>query len=196
MCGHGAPRSRMEPGEEDPTDPAYAKVLLEHLVQGTRLSNSMPVDSQHDYAASFPGYNTTMSGIGSRLTGMIQGFVHQQDATIGPSGHGAEGGMEDVSARFDSVVELSDHLLERVDADLERFASEHEAGLLTKGQAGPGLGMQSFTQQSGSHVGGAHPQPRAVASKPQHRWRDEVTAHYTTPEKNACMMRWCEPAMI
>ena len=171
------PGQQDEPGEV--TDPAFARALLGHLVGGTRTSNQLPPSD--DYAAAFPAYNGSMAGMGSRLNGMMQGFMDQHQV---PGAAGAA--VDDVSARFDSVVELSDRLLDRVDHDLARqeamqLAAEQQR---TFGHgAGGGAGL--LQQTPGRHAvpaaatalpgsgSGAVPTMSAT-NKPQHRWRDEV----------------------
>jgi hypothetical protein len=94
------------------TDPEFTRALLANLVSGTRTSNSLP-STEDGYATAFSGYNASMAAMGSRLNSMMQGFMDQHQVPI-------TGAIDDVSARFDSVVELSDRLLDRVDQDLDR----------------------------------------------------------------------------
>ena len=95
---------------------------------------------------------------------------------------------EDVSDRFDSIVDLTDRMLERVDGDLERHnaACSHAldqpmpgAPPLGMGGAMPNAGPQQQQQQqqrrppAGAHGGGA-PMGSAAIKKPQMRWWNEV----------------------
>ena len=159
---------RTDPEYAYPNDPEYAKALLERLVRGTRLSNAMPTDIQHDYAATFPGYQAAMAGMGTRLTGMMQGFVEQQGVTGGCNTAVPAGSMDDVSTRFDTVVELSDRLLDRVDADLDR----HRGGA---GPAGSAAALGAPLQASHRPQAGAA-LSAGSATRPQLRWREEVEA--------------------
>ena len=163
-----------DPECADPNDPEYAKALLERLVRGTRLSNAMPADIQHDYAATFPGYQAAMAGMGARLTGMMQGFVDQQGSC---SAAVPAGSMDDVSTRFDTVVELSDRLLDRVDADLDR----HRGGAgVWPTAGGPALGASlqaPHRPQAGAALSAGS------ATRPQLRWREEVDMHEASHER-------------
>ena len=137
------------------------------------MSNAMPSDVQRNYANSFPGYSASMMNLGGRLTGMMQGFADQQAGVTGMSAPGFAG-PEDVSERFESVVDLSDRMLERVEMDLDR-ARAHPSGLAAA-SAAAALPSGSATMQTPARRTGAS-QPVAaagVAAKPQHRWRDEV----------------------
>ena len=157
-------------GSEPVTDPAFTKELLEQIVRGTRCSNAIPMEAQHEYnAATFPAYGATMAEMSSRLEGMMQGFLNQQGGGPASSGASTNERGDEVSARFDSVVELSDRLLERVDADLERQLMSEQAGSSPAGalQAGHAAARSSPSATLSS----------ASANKPQLRWRDELDNH-------------------
>ena len=177
------------PSDGNVTDPAFTRALLEDLVRGTRMSNALPADDPN-YAHSFPGFASGSQPALGTLTGMMQGFVEQH----GASAHPAPGGPpmqtfgEDVSDRFDSIVDLTDRMLERVDGDLERHnaACSHAldqpmpgAPPLGMGGAMPNAGPQQQQQQqqrrppAGAHGGGA-PMGSAAIKKPQMRWWNEV----------------------
>ena len=84
------------------------------------------------------------------------------------------------NALFDSVVELSDRLLDRVDHDLDRqealqMAAEQQrvAQLAPSTQAGNGSALVSSARRAMPSTGSASASTM-VANKPQLRWRDEV----------------------
>ena len=107
----------------DPADPAFTRSLLDGLVRGTRQSNQLPGDAQRDYANTFPAFQSQMQGMGQRIGGMLQGFVDQHAQHGGGSSTNPSGGgfvPDDMTDRFDAIVDLTDRMLERVDADLER----------------------------------------------------------------------------
>ena len=104
--GGSQPLSSSHDGEV--TDPAFTRALLESLHSATRMSNSLPASDAH-FATSFPGMQGNLTGLGNRLTGMMQGFVDQHG---GPSHGHAGGGLppsstDDVADHFDTVVDLT-----------------------------------------------------------------------------------------
>ena len=153
------------------TDPEFARALLANLVGGTRTSNSLP-STEDGYATAFSGYNASMAAMGSRLSGMMQGFMDQHQVPT-------TGAIDDVSARFDSVVELSDRLLDRVDHDLDRhevvqMAAQQRALQLAAGTRVSSVALQLTSARHSAPAAGTAPASNMVANKPQQRWRDEV----------------------
>jgi hypothetical protein len=101
---------------------------------------------------------------------MMQGFMDQHQVPI-------TGAIDDVSARFDSVVELSDRLLDRVDQDLDRQEVVQMAPSTLQLAAGTRVSSVALLLDSARRAApaaGTAPAPAMVANKPQQRWRDEV----------------------
>ena len=186
------------PGEEGSSvaDPDFTRALLADLVRGTRMSNALPSEDTRDFAnASFPAFQTNVAGLGPRLTGMMQGFVDQHTAG-GPTNPSL--GIDDVSERFDSIVDLTDRMLERVDGDLERHNAARAHGLEQAMGGGalqmvgglPGQSQQQQQQQQQRRPPAAAMSAPAHSSasikKPQHRWFSEVRAPLlaSTPRAN------------
>ena len=159
----------MDPAQ-DPTDPAYAKNLFESLVRGTKMSNAVPSTEKHDYASSFPQYSAAMGNIGNRLNGLIGGLVDQHSTLLPqPGGHqqppmNGAGGVDEVSSRFENVVDLSERLLESVDADLDRARGISHAVEMGPPPATPASG--GAMRSAGSGVLGGQAGGPAVAGSP------------------------------
>ena len=115
--GAGEPGSSHPPGSQPPEaqTPDFARSLFQSLVDGTKASNTLPAAADHEYASTFPPFSSAMDGLGERLSGMVQGLMEHQPQQP-PERYGA---LDDVSDRFESVVDLSDRLLERVDVSLD-----------------------------------------------------------------------------
>ena len=154
------------------------------------MSNALPSDAQRDYANTFPAFQNQMQGMGQRLGGMLNGFVNQHAPHAQQPGQGAD---DDMSDRFDSIVDLTDRMLERVDADLDRHqalahsgpaagGSQQQQQQLAHGGSVPVAQQQQQQQQQqqrsrqGSGSGSALPAAAmgAGGSKPQSRWRHEI----------------------
>ena len=82
--------------QQQPQDPAFTRGLLEDLVRGTRMSNALPSEDARGFADSFPAFNNSVSNLGPRLEGMMQGFVGQHGGVQG-SGHALQGLCVDLS---------------------------------------------------------------------------------------------------
>ena len=190
-----------DPAFSDPRDAAFARALLENVAHASRLSNTLPSNAQRSWANSFPEYSAAMNGLGNRLGGMMQGFVEQQN----PGGAAAEsrppasyGNVDNVSDRFESVVDLSDRLLERVESDLDR--QQHG---VARASAEIALGETLETPQRRPPHPGPGLTPSGMSSgggnstlRPQNRWREEVRAQpRTRPAAMASAQRGCEDAM-
>ena len=156
------------PGEtepKDPSDPAFARSLFEALVRGTRASNALPQTG--DLATAMPTYKAAMQGLSARLTNMLQGFM-DAPASYPPGGIGAD----DVSAHYSPVAALSDRLLEKIDFLVDR----HDAAAAAAVPAADSLlhvGAPASSVETTMAGGGA--------TRPQHRWRDEVRLQPPTP---------------
>lgn len=139
----------------DGSTPEFTAALLQSLVEGTRASNEVASAEQHSFASTYPAYAATMEGLGERLTAMLQGLMQQQEQRSAA----AESfrGMDD-DDRFEAVVDLSDRLLEQVDANLDAERGAKNA-----------LEEQS-PQPASKHA--ARPPPDR--SKPQSQWADDV----------------------
>ena len=151
---------------EDLTDPSFTRGLLDDLVRGTRMSNNLPGEDQRDFANSFPAFAQGVNGANQRLAGMMSGFVAQHGGAPAQGPAGPFGALEDVSDRFDSIVGLTDRMLERVDGDLERHAAAnillkeraaaqgHAAarGKVCEGASQRAQGVKIVTQRSGDKI--------------------------------------------
>lgn len=140
----------------DPSTPEFTSKLLQSLVEGTRASNEVPAADDHSFACTYPAYAAAMDGLSSRITGMLQGFVQQQRSAAD------FGGMDDVDDRFETLTDLSDKLLEQVDANLDaaRKVSNALEQPASSKQQQPGSAQQHVVRQD--------------KSKPQSQWPDEV----------------------
>ena len=132
----------------------FTATLLQSLVEGTRASNEVPTGDQHSFASTYPAYAASMEGLGDRLTAMLQGFMQQQQrAEAAESFHGM-----DADDRFESVTDLSDRLLEQVDANLDAARGVSDAREQQRPQSAP------------KHAA----KPPLDRSKPQSQWADDV----------------------
>eukprot|EP00964_Phaeocystis_antarctica_P056264 scaffold33188_cov63-Phaeocystis_antarctica.AAC.4 len=140
--------------DPDPSTPEFTAALLQSLVKGTSASNELATADQHSFASTYPAYAATLEGLGERLTTMLQGLMQQQQQ----SSAAAESfsGMDD-DDRFEAVVDMSDRLLEQVDANLDAARGVSNA---TEKQA----------KQASKHAA----KPLADKSKPQSQWADDV----------------------
>ena len=156
------------------------------------MSNQLPGDAQRDYANTFPAFQGQMQSMGQRVGGMLQGFIDQHapqgGSSTGQAGFGAlpGGPDDDMSDRFDSIVDLTDRMLERVDADLDRhnaLGGSSQQHMLGSSMAGgrPHQHQLQRMQQGGTgpaSSGGDSSMPASAMSaggvKPQNRWRSEV----------------------
>ena len=161
--------------------PEFARGLFDSLVLGTRLGNELPTAEQRGYAETFPPFNQAMALSGGQLSGMISGFMGQQAQQAAAERFGQ---LEDASDRFESVVGLSDRLLERVDSDLDAARGlKNHAVVDAAGAGGGGGGALSCTASAASAPQQQTPARRPAAAsamsagsaaRPQMRWRGEV----------------------
>ena len=146
----------MEDDPNDPRTPAFTRDLLQGLVRGVGLSNALPSEDARELATSFPQFQQNVGQINTRLTGMMHGFVEQHGGPL-PGGQPPMP-IDDVSDRFDTVVDLTDRMLERVDGDLERHAA---LAMPPQQPALPGMQAQ---QQRGARPAAALPASAGAGS--------------------------------
>ena len=147
---HCASSSAVAPG---PATPEFTSALLQSLVEGTRASNELAAADQHSFASTYPAYAATVKGLGERLTALLQSLMQQQQGSAAAESFNR---MDD-DDRFEAVVDLSDRLLEQVDANLDAARGASDA-------------PEKQAKQATKHAA----KPPADKSRPQSQWPDDV----------------------
>ena len=143
-------RAAMDAG---PATPEFTSALLQSLVEGTRASNELAAADQHSFASTYPAYAATVKGLGERLTALLQALMQQQQGSAAAESFN---GMDD-DDRFEAVVDLSDRLLEQVDANLDAAR-----------------GVSDAPEKQAKQAAKQAAKPPADKSRPQSQWPDDV----------------------
>lgn len=142
--------------------------LFQRLVRATRTSNALPAPGEDlDYCATFPGFRQAMSGAGARVQRLLDKLLEQHG--LSPMAAAA-----DTEERYERTVDMTDRLLEQVDAahDAARGitnATQHT--LHARAETADGAGAADGGASSAADGPGAQ---RAQLLRPQLRWKHEI----------------------
>eukprot|EP01112_Ceratiomyxa_fruticulosa_P011565 TRINITY_DN3145_c0_g1_i2.p1 TRINITY_DN3145_c0_g1~~TRINITY_DN3145_c0_g1_i2.p1 ORF type:complete len:998 (+),score=245.46 TRINITY_DN3145_c0_g1_i2:282-3275(+) len=100
---------------EHPTVDQFTKNLVSTLVSGTKEANNFPGSTDYQYYASYTPFKTKMDELGRKIIGLAQNFIQHEKPTNSTLLLDDDDDLNDISNRFEQVVDVVDGIVERVD---------------------------------------------------------------------------------
>lgn len=91
----------------------FTQKLFEKLITATHISNSLPTEDEYQFYASLKPFKTKMNEFGKRLLDLTQNFLQHDTNSKAPIINDSDD-VDDVTEKFDEVVDFVDRLIEKV----------------------------------------------------------------------------------
>ncbi len=91
----------------------FTQQLFEKLINATQVSNNLPSEDEYQYYASFKPFKNKMSEFGKRLLNLTQNFLQHDTNAKAPVINDSDD-VDEVTEKFDEVVDFVDRLIEKV----------------------------------------------------------------------------------
>lgn len=92
----------------------FTQGLFAHLITGTRISNNLPSEDEYQfYASCNKPFKNKMSELGKRLLDITQNLLQHDDNAKAPVINDSDD-VDEVTEKFDEVVDFVDRLIEKV----------------------------------------------------------------------------------
>ncbi|KAL6069801.1 Exosome component 10 [Balamuthia mandrillaris] len=108
----------------------FSKQLFGQVLQATRLANALPPEEDFLYYASFRPFRTRMRHLGDQLLDLTQEFITHESSGGAASSSArvnSRDDPDDVTDRYEAVIDVVDTLLERVDSFEDELKGQSNA---------------------------------------------------------------------
>ena len=91
----------------------FTQELFTKLLSATRISNNLPTEDEYQFYASFKPFKSKMNELGKRLLDLTQNFLQHDENIKAPIINDSDD-VDEVTEKFDEVVDFVDRLIEKV----------------------------------------------------------------------------------